>query len=58
MSAADGEQTGVSEAPVPGDRFELPLLPLKETVVFPYSMTPLAVGQERSVKLVDDIVSG
>ncbi len=58
MSAADGEQTGVSEAPVPGDRFELPLLPLKETVVFPDSMTPLAVGQERSVKLVDDIVSG
>jgi ATP-dependent Lon protease len=58
MSAADGEQAGVSEAPVPGARFELPLLPLKETVVFPDSMTPLAVGQERSVKLVDDIVSG
>ena len=39
-------------------RFELPLLPLKETVVFPDSMTPLAVGQERSVKLIDDAVSG
>ena len=25
----------------------LPVLPLKETVVFPQSMTPLAVGQER-----------
>jgi ATP-dependent Lon protease len=58
MSAADDEQTGVSEAPMPGERFELPLLPLKETVVFPDSMMPLAVGQERSVKLVDDIVSG
>ncbi|HEY5160768.1 MAG TPA: endopeptidase La, partial [Gaiellaceae bacterium] len=58
MSAADGEQTGVSETPMPGERFELPLLPLKETVVFPDSMVPLAVGQERSVKLVDDIVSG
>jgi ATP-dependent Lon protease len=39
-------------------RFELPLLPLRETVVFPDSMMPLAVGQERSIKLVDDVVSG
>src|SRR2546429_9697648 len=36
----------------------LPLLPLKETVVFPDSMTPLAIGQERSIKLIDDVVSG
>ena len=40
------------------DRLRLPILPLKETVVFPESMTPLAVGQERSVKLIDDVVSG
>jgi ATP-dependent Lon protease len=36
----------------------LPVLPLKETVVFPDSMTPLAIGQERSMKLVEDVVSG
>jgi ATP-dependent Lon protease len=36
----------------------LPVLPLKETVVFPESMTPLAIGQERSIKLVDDVVGG
>jgi ATP-dependent Lon protease len=36
----------------------LPVLPLKETVIFPQSMTPLAIGQERSIKLVDDVVSG
>jgi ATP-dependent Lon protease len=36
----------------------LPVLPLKETVVFPDSMTPLAIGQERSVRLVDDVVAG
>jgi ATP-dependent Lon protease len=36
----------------------LPVLPLKETVVFPDSMTPLAIGQERSVKLVEDVASG
>jgi len=36
----------------------LPVLPLKDTVVFPESMTPLAIGQERSVKLIEDVVSG
>jgi ATP-dependent Lon protease len=36
----------------------LSVLPLKETVVFPESMTPLAVGQERSIKLIDDVVAG
>ena len=36
----------------------LPVLPLKETVVFPDSMTPLAIGQERSIKLIEDVVSG
>jgi ATP-dependent Lon protease len=36
----------------------LPVLPLKETVVFPESMSPLAIGQERSVRLIDDVVAG
>jgi ATP-dependent Lon protease len=37
---------------------ELPVLPLKDTVVFPDSMTPLAIGQERSIRLVDDVLAG
>jgi ATP-dependent Lon protease len=36
----------------------LPVLPLKETVVFPESMTPLAIGQDRSITLIDDVVAG
>jgi ATP-dependent Lon protease len=36
----------------------LPVLPLKETVIFPQSVSPLAIGQERSVKLVDDVLEG
>jgi ATP-dependent Lon protease len=36
----------------------MPVLPLKETVVFPESMTPLAIGQDRSVRLIEDVVSG
>ncbi|MGZ6582576.1 MAG: endopeptidase La [Gaiellaceae bacterium] len=35
----------------------LPVLPLKETVVFPASLTPLAIGQERSLALIDDVVA-
>jgi ATP-dependent Lon protease len=42
-----------SELPSP-----LPVLPLKETVVFPDSITPLAIGQDRSVRLIDDVVAG
>ena len=34
----------------------LPILPLRETVVFPSSMTPLAIGQERSIRLIDEAV--
>src|SRR6185369_11029019 len=37
---------------------ELAVLPLKETVVFPQSMTPLAIGQPRSIRLVDHVVVG
>ena len=36
----------------------LPVLPLKEIVAYPDTLTPLAVGQERSVKLIDDVLSG
>lgn len=37
---------------------ELPILPLKDTVVYPLTVFPLAVGQERSLKLVDDVMQG
>jgi len=36
----------------------LPVLPLRETVTYPDQLTPLAVGQERSIKLIDDVLSG
>ena len=36
----------------------LPILPLRETVVFPESMSPLAIGQERSIRLIDEAVAG
>ena len=36
----------------------LPVLPLRDSVAFPDTMMPLAVGQERSIKLVDDVLAG
>jgi ATP-dependent Lon protease len=36
----------------------MPVLPLRDIVAFPATLTPLAVGQERSVRLVDDVLSG
>ncbi len=36
----------------------LPVLPLRDSVAFPETMLPLAVGQERSIKLVDDVLGG
>ena len=35
---------------------QLPVLPLKGTVVFPGAMAPLSIGEERSIRLVDDVV--
>ena len=36
----------------------LPVLPLRETVPVPDGLTPLAVGQERSIRLVNDVLAG
>ncbi|MFO7943221.1 MAG: endopeptidase La [Anaerolineales bacterium] len=45
-----------------GDQFEkipreIPILPLRGLVVYPETAVPLTVGQPRSIKLVDDVVS-
>ncbi|HXV05407.1 MAG TPA: endopeptidase La [Solirubrobacterales bacterium] len=48
----DGEAIPVDQ-PLPD---ALPVLPLRETVTFPETLTPLAVGQERSIKLVNDVL--
>ena len=58
MSELEPEETTPVEPDVVAIPRELAVLPLRDTVVFPESMTPLAIGQERSVKLVDDVVGG
>jgi ATP-dependent Lon protease len=56
----------IVEAPLDDDRAPqslpipeaLPVLPLRDSVAFPDTITPLAVGQPRSIKLVDDALGG
>jgi ATP-dependent Lon protease len=51
----DIEEAVASTEPLPD---ALPILPLRETVTYPDTLTPLAVGQERSINLVNDVLSG
>jgi ATP-dependent Lon protease len=52
-SPLDAEDAIRAGEPLPD---ALPVLPLRETVTFPETLTPLAVGQERSIKLVNDVL--
>jgi len=45
--------TGERTPPIPS---ELPILPLRDTVLFPNSFMPLAVARESSVRLIDDAI--
>ena len=58
--AAAGDETqvvnfGGRAAGVPST---LPVLPLRESVPLPDTLTPLAIGQERSIQLVNDVLAG
>ncbi len=37
---------------------ELPLLPLKDTVVYPLTVYPLVIGKEKSIKLINEVAVG
>jgi ATP-dependent Lon protease len=50
-----GDEQPAAEAKLPEG---LPVLPLREIVPFPDALTPLAIGQERSVQLVNDVLGG
>jgi ATP-dependent Lon protease len=52
---AGGEEVAMGSSGVPA---QLPVLPLRDTVTFPDMLTPLAVGQERSIRLVNDVLGG
>ncbi len=49
-----GDDTPTSEA----QQRRMPVLPLKNTVVFPRVLIPLGVGRQRSLQLLDDLPAG
>src|SRR5258706_12065384 len=59
--ARDDERLEIGDAPaehpvsIPS---ELPLLPLRDTVLFPNSFLPLAVARESSVRLIEEAIAG
>jgi ATP-dependent Lon protease len=65
MSAPDVIELGPSAPPTgspnggsePQERV-LPILPLRGTVVFPQTVVPLAAAQARSLRLIDEVMSG
>ncbi|MDP8974198.1 MAG: endopeptidase La, partial [Actinomycetota bacterium] len=49
---------GEDDAQERTDEQVLPVLPLRGTVVFPLTIVPLAAAQQRSLRLIDDVMSG
>jgi ATP-dependent Lon protease len=47
----------VSESETDEIPLEIPILPLRGLVVYPETAVPLTIGQPRSIRLVDDVVS-
>ena len=62
VSAAGHDFVIVSRQPVDtipsSGPLHIPILPLKDAVVFPETAMPLAVGQPRSVQLIEDVLRG
>ena len=50
----------ISAEEVNGTRIpsQLPILPLRDTVVFPHIVTPLVVAREKSVQLINEVIAG
>ena len=54
----DGERDRTTTISRPRLPEQLPVLPLRDTVTYPDTLTPLAVGQDRSIQLVNDVLGG
>ncbi len=54
-NSANPERVGRAIIDIPK---ELPVLPLRSTVIFPFAVTQLSVGIPRSVKLVEEALQG
>ena len=53
MTSEDEEQMNAEEVPQ-----DLPILPLRNTVLFPGVVIPITVGRDKSIKLIKDAYAG
>ncbi len=49
------EKSALVRAKLPGDLSELPILPVRDTVLFPNAILPLTVGRPASLNLIGDL---
>ncbi|MDD5557745.1 MAG: endopeptidase La [bacterium] len=52
------QQPQADNAARPSIPAELGVLPLRDTVIFPFMIAPLLVGREKSIRLINDALSG
>ena len=45
------------EGTPPGDDLRVPLLPLRDIIVFPHMVVPLFVGRQKSIKALEEAVN-
>src|SRR5689334_1286810 len=57
ISKDDEEKTGTGGQGDPTQRRVLPLLPLRDVIVFPYMVVPLYVGREKSIAAIDEAMA-
>jgi ATP-dependent Lon protease len=50
--------TNQTKAVLSGDARKLPMMPIRDMVIFPYMMTPFVVGRESSVRALEEALSG
>jgi ATP-dependent Lon protease len=65
VASSNDDTKTIATGPEQGERSDIPripdtvgILPLKNTVMFPYTVVPLSVGEPSSIALVDEAVAG
>jgi ATP-dependent Lon protease len=52
------DKSNTEREPLNGTERKLPMMPIREMVIFPYMMAPFVVGRESSVRALEEALSG
>src|ERR1700691_4212904 len=55
MLSSSASSKPSSESPKSASAKALPVLPVRDTVLFPYAVLPLTVGRESSIQLIESL---